>query len=194
MLRTRARIIVWVGFLPACGSTEHGGDFSGSGGTGGAQATTGGASAAGASGAAGASSVGGAGPAGAGGVGGTTAIACNDPGVKLASGPCYVPCVYAPGSPPRYEDPAGACSNIGWKCTVFQYCNPNIHCKVDASCQQFGGPGWICVPTPDGPLVGQCALKCETDADCPDSKGATPSPYACKAVDNGTTVVKICRF
>lgn len=196
MLRILRSLVASMTLLPACGGGNDGTTVGGSGGVpsggGGAGAPGGGA---GATGGNAASNAGGGGGASSnGGAGGAAAHACIAPGTRLASGACYVPCTYAPAFPPLYEDPAASCTNVGWKCTPFQYCNPNIHCQMDASCQKLAGPGWICVPTPTGPLVGQCALPCETDADCPDSKGTTPSPYTCLPVDNGTTVVKICRF
>ena len=199
MLERLGLLVVGAGLSFACGSATGPGDSGGFGATSGAGGVTsgaGGGSAAGASGASGGAggaipSSGGAAGAGA---GGSTGLECRDPGVTLASGSCYVPCVYAPGFPPRYEDPAGACTTIGWKCSAMQYCNPNIHCLVDASCQKYAGPGWICVAATDSPLVGQCAIQCQTDADCPDSKGATASPYKCLPVNGGTATVNICRF
>ena len=192
------RFVGWIlataALTPACGSSDKGTDVGGSGGgtasAGGVTGTSGTASSGGTGGVG--ASTGGAANVGDGGAG--SAFVCTAPGTALANGACYVPCVYDPGSPPRYEAPGGVCTSIGWKCSALQQCNPNIHCSRDVSCQQLGGPGWVCVPTPDGPLVGQCAIHCAVDADCPDTKGMTPSPYLCKPVTDGTTTVNICRF
>lgn len=199
MLRIVGCIVMSAALVQACGGGDKGTDAGGSGGSGGPPGAGGVQGTAGASASAnGAGGASGAGPGSGGasaGAGGQGSVVCPSPGVRLpANGACYVGCQYAPGSPPRYEDAAGVCTSIGWKCSALYHCNPNIHCLVDASCQRLAGPGWICVPTPDGPLVGQCAIQCTTNADCPDSKGTTPSPYVCKPVDNGTVVVKICRF
>jgi hypothetical protein len=119
-------------------------------------------------------------------------LICPTSGVKLPTGACYIPCTYAFGSPPRYEDPAGHCTEIGWRCSVYQYCDPNIHCATDQGCQTIGGSGIVCVPT--GPLVGECLIRCNSNADCPNSNGATPSPYVCQAIDTGAGVVHVCGF
>jgi hypothetical protein len=206
MLRIAVCIMVSAALVQACGSSDKGADFGSSSGAGGVQGSSGSSGGppgvggvqgvAGASGGTGVSGAGGAGQGGSSsGAGGEGSVVCPAPGARLpANGACYAGCTYEPGTPPRYEAANGPCTSIEWKCSALQYCNPNVHCLVDASCQRLAGPGWICVPTPDGPLVGQCAISCTTDADCPDSKGKTPSPYTCKTVDNGTTVVKICRF
>ncbi|HEX7669339.1 MAG TPA: hypothetical protein VF395_07150 [Polyangiaceae bacterium] len=197
MLRTLACIVMTAALALACGS-DKGADF-GASGTGGIKGAPAGGGVQGTAGASGATSAGGAAQPSGGatnsGSGGEGSVVCPAPGARLpSSGACYAGCTYEPGSPPRYESANGPCTSIGWKCSALQYCNPNVHCIEDASCQRLAGPGWSCVPTPDGPLVGQCAIQCTTDADCPDSKGTTPSPYTCKTVDNGTAVVHICRF
>jgi hypothetical protein len=112
--------------------------------------------------------------------------------MKLPTGACYVPCTYAFGAPPRYESPAGNCTQIGWRCSVYQYCDPNIHCATDQGCQTIGGSGLVCVPS--GPLVGECLIRCDANADCPNSNGATTSPYVCQAIDTGAGVVHVCGF
>ena len=133
-------------------------------------------------------------PGGAAGNGaaGTTGFVCPTTGMRLAAGACYIPCTYAPGSPPRYESPAGHCTDIGWRCSAYQYCDPNIHCTADNGCQTLGGPGLVCVPS--GPLVGECLIRCTTTADCPNSSGATASPYVCQPIDTGSGIIRVCGF
>jgi len=190
----------------ACGGSDHGSTFGTQGSTGGTSfggAANGGVTNGGTSGSTGGASFGGAsgggvsgstgGGSGSAGTGGDGNKVCVGRGEVLPGGACYIGCEYNGADPPRY-DTTGACSSFGWKCSPLAYCNPYIHCQVDASCQQIGGPAWLCVPTPTGPLVGECAIRCTTDADCPQNT-PTPSPFHCKPVDNGMgTVVNICRF
>ncbi|HVU05566.1 MAG TPA: hypothetical protein VHE30_27650 [Polyangiaceae bacterium] len=190
-------------FVVACGSSDdespfgggssgaapgNGGDTSGAGGGSNGGSPGGGNSSGGAS---GGDSGGTTGSGGTGNGSGGKNV-CDGRGETLPNTACYVGCEYDFATPPRY-DKTGVCSKFGWKCSTLQYCNPLIHCQIDATCQQYGGPGWLCVPTPTGPLVGECAIRCDTDADCPQNT-QTATPYTCKAIDNGTTVVKICRF
>jgi hypothetical protein len=86
---------------------------------------------------------------------------------------------------------------MGWRCSVFGYCDPDVHCQTDATCETLtAGKGVTCVSS--GPGVGECAIKCTGAADCPNSNGATPSPYACRDTTlmtaSGTSVIHICRF
>lgn len=124
--------------------------------------------------------------------GGSSALICPTTGEKLPTGACYIPCTYNSGAPPRYESPAGNCTRIGWRCSAYQYCDPNIHCTTDLPCQTLGGPGVTCIPL--GPLEGECLIRCNSNADCPSSNGATPSPYVCQAIDTGAGVIHVCGF
>lgn len=182
----------------ACGSDS---DAPAPSGTGGGVAT-GGVSAAGAG---GATASGGAGTggvmAGAGGVasGGTTAsggatgsgAACGV-GQRTQTGACYVPCDFAPAMAPSY-DATGACASIGWRCSEFQYCNLTFKCATDATCTGYAGPGWRCIDA-SGPLIGQCALGCNTDADCPPPNPRTNTPYTCGPAQTTAGVIQVCRF
>jgi hypothetical protein len=218
-MRVRHRFLIFgaLGVAVGCGGTDAGGlAGSGNGAAGGASGAAGGGSASGGSGGAsggsgGASGGSGSGTGGAVAAGGTSAGGaaaggassggtlgaggavdpCTGHGTRVGGG-CYVPCTYDPGSPPRYENPPGECTAMGWRCSSLQYCTPNVHCLVDTTCHTYGGPGTVCIPT--GPLAGECAISCTTDADCPSSNGATPSPYACRALDTGTTTLHVCRF
>jgi hypothetical protein len=177
--------------LTACGSDESrpasgaGGAMAGASGFAGTAA--GGASMASSGGASGAQT-GGASSAGAPGT--PSPLICPATGMTLPTGACYIPCTYDFGNPPRYESPGGHCSQVGWRCSVMQYCDPNIHCTTDMPCQTLGGPNLTCVPA--GPLVGECLIRCNSNADCPNSMGATTSPYTCQTIDTGAGVVHVC--
>lgn len=183
----------------ACGSDSDA-PPAGTGGVSGSGAVSGLGGAGGAS-SGGATATGGALPGGAGGIanGGTAATggsgqgaACGT-GKRTTAGTCYMPCQFSPGLSPYY-DGTGSCGPLGWRCSEFQYCNVNLKCANDATCTTYMGPGWRCIDAASGPLVGQCALGCSADTECPGPSPVTGTPYACGPVETKAGMISVCRF
>jgi hypothetical protein len=162
--------------------------------TGGAPGGAGGAPQTGGAGAGGAVTTGGA--VGSGGTtsagGATGAGAACGVGKRTNTGACYISCQFAPAAAPYY-DQTNVCGPIGWKCSELQYCNLTLKCASDATCAAYTGPGYRCIDA-SGPLVGQCALGCTTDADCPPPHPVTTTPYRCGPAQTNAGVINVCRF
>ena len=113
-------------------------------------------------------------------------------GERTATNACYISCQFSPAAAPYY-DQTNACAPIGWKCSELQYCNLTLKCATDATCAAYTGPGYKCIDA-TGPLQGQCALACTTNADCPPPHPVTKTPYSCGPAQTNAGVINVCRF
>jgi hypothetical protein len=197
-----AAVVCLFAAAPACGGSDDPGPqgTGGIAGTGGALATgavsgtggapgSGGMTTGGVPGSSGGVASGGA-PGGGGGNG--TGAACGQ-GTKTKLDACYIDCSYAPADSPFY-DSRNVCKPIGWRCSEFSYCVPNIKCQTDATCEAFAGTGWKCIDADSGPLAKVCALGCTSDTDCPPPVPATKTPYRCGPVQTKAGTTDVCRF